>query len=262
MSRRPRRTSRGRRLWPSDGAAQAQATAAHALWLDAQMLGAISSGSYPDVLRAQAAFLAGPFSRGLVPVVLGILGRFCLGLVAGRRGLFHAPGAHRRLFRGLLWGGLAVGGLASVVHLLLQWLALRRGLDATALAWRPYALAALRQASEVGIAAFYVAGFTLLFQREAWRRVLDLFAPVGRMALTNYLTQTVVHMAVFYGFGLGLVRRGVGPAGALAVALCTFAAQAVASRLWLARFQFGPLEYVWRTLTYGRAPALRRTASA
>jgi uncharacterized protein len=109
------------------------------------------------------------------------------------------------------------------------------------------------------MAAAYVSGITLLFQRDAWRRLLGVFAPVGHMALTNYFLQTVMGVLLFYGYGLGLMGK-LGSAAQLALAVALFALQIVFSRLWLARFRFGPAEWVSRSLTYGKAQPMRRAS--
>ena len=84
--------------------------------------------------------------------------------------------------------------------------------------------------------------------------LLRHLAPVGRMALTNYLLQSVVAVLVFYGYGLGLYGE-FGVAATFGFTIVFFAAQIVFSRLWLQRFSFGPMEWLWRTLTY-RGPLL------
>ncbi|HEX3481039.1 MAG TPA: DUF418 domain-containing protein [Kofleriaceae bacterium] len=77
------------------------------------------------------------------------------------------------------------------------------------------------------------------------------------MPLTTYLGQTVIATFLFYGWGLGLSGQ-LGSAACLAIAIAIFALQVVACRLWLARFRFGPVEWLWRTLVYGRAQPMRR----
>jgi uncharacterized protein len=96
----------------------------------------------------------------------------------------------------------------------------------------------------------------LLFQRPAWRARLLALAPVGRMAYTNYLSQSVIGIAIFYGVGLGLYGK-VGPALLVVLSVAIIAAQAVASRWWLRRYRFGPAEWVWRSMTYGRPQPMR-----
>ena len=101
-----------------------------------------------------------------------------------------------------------------------------------------------------------VAVLALVWQGATGKRLLGVLAPAGRMALTNYLLQSVIASLVFYGYGLALWGR-VGHAGMVLLALVVFAAQVIASRWWLARYRFGPLEWAWRWLTYGRRPPMR-----
>jgi uncharacterized protein len=107
--------------------------------------------------------------------------------------------------------------------------------------------------------ATYVALVVLLVQRPVWRRLLSVVAPIGRMPLTVYLSQTVISTFVFYGWGLGVSGR-VGTAGSWAIATAIFAAQVVACHLWLRRYRFGPVEWVWRTLAYGKRQPMRVAA--
>ncbi len=102
-----------------------------------------------------------------------------------------------------------------------------------------------------------IALIATLWQKENSQRLLSIFAPVGRMAMTNYLLQTVVAIFIFYGFGFGLYGK-TGPLTATMIALTVFAFQIIASSMWLRFFQFGPMEWIWRQLTYKRRlPNLR-----
>jgi len=83
------------------------------------------------------------------------------------------------------------------------------------------------------------------------RRFISVFAPVGRMALTNYLMHSLICVTLSYGFGLGLWWR-IGAARATSIALIILALQIPLSALWLSRFRYGPVEWVWRRLTYGQ----------
>ncbi len=82
-------------------------------------------------------------------------------------------------------------------------------------------------------------------------------ASVGRMAFTNYILQTVLCTWIFYGHGLGLFGQ-VDRTGQIAIVAAVWALQLAVSPLWLKRFRFGPLEWLWRALAYGRMPPLRR----
>ena len=89
------------------------------------------------------------------------------------------------------------------------------------------------------------------------RRFLALVAPMGRMAFTNYICQSIILGFVFYGYGLALFGKLSLTAG-FAIALAIYLAQAFASQWWLRRFMFGPLEWIWRVLMYGRHSELRK----
>jgi uncharacterized protein len=187
--------------------------------------------------------LSGPwYSWGLrietwrIPKVLGIM---LLGLWVGRRlADGRLPGDRALLWRVLLVG-TAVGLPASIVY-----------------AWTP----GLGQASwpsllgTVPLGLAYAAAFALAWPYAG--RWLSFFVAPGRMALTNYLTHSVLGLAVFYGIGLGLVGRLSIPA-TYAYATSLFAAQVLFSRWWLSRHAQGPMEALWRRWTYGRPLAGR-----
>ncbi len=93
----------------------------------------------------------------------------------------------------------------------------------------------------------------------AWRH-LEFLAPAGRMALTNYLLQSIFWTWVFFGYGLGLWGE-VPRAAQVPLALAFFAVQVLLSRWWLGRFRFGPAEWLWRSLTYWQFQPMRRVAT-
>ena len=182
---------------------------------------------------------------------LGVLGLFMLGLWSAREGLFQDIERHRPLLRRVGWVALPLGLVLSVIH------ATRRlGVPADGL------LHGLVTAAYMGlpIMAFgYLALLTLYISRSGrWLGVV--FAPMGRMALTGYLASNAIGAFVWYGWGLGKI----GDAGWLSMAwmnlfaIAVFAGLCVFSALWLGVFRFGPAEWVWRSLTYGRLQPLLR----
>jgi uncharacterized protein len=101
---------------------------------------------------------------------------------------------------------------------------------------------------------FYVLTVVRLAQIPVWQRRFAPIAAAGRMPLTNYLMQTLIATAIFYGWGFGLWGR-VGPAAGLVLAFAIyFAIQVPLSLWWLRRFNYGPLEWLWRLATYGHRP--------
>lgn len=106
------------------------------------------------------------------------------------------------------------------------------------------------------LACGYATLLATLFLNAARQRMVLWLAPVGRMALTNYLTHSIVCTAFYTGIITGLYGR-VGPAWDWVATFVLFTAQIFFSHWWLRRFRFGPAEWLWRALTYGKRPAMR-----
>ncbi|WP_280815931.1 DUF418 domain-containing protein [Variovorax sp. TBS-050B] len=177
------------------------------------------------------------------------LAMFFAGFIAGRRGMLANPAAHRGLLRRVLAWGLLVGvpgALAYAYPTLRANDAVReiQGLAVTLLT-APF------------LSAAYAAGMLLLFQsaRGAW--LARLLAPAGRMALSNYLLQSLVCAWLFLAYGLRWIGT-VGPLASLGIAFVIFAGNLVLSRWWMSRFAYGPAEWLLRAFTNLRRPPLRR----
>ncbi|MGB6228621.1 MAG: DUF418 domain-containing protein [Litorimonas sp.] len=99
----------------------------------------------------------------------------------------------------------------------------------------------------------YAAGFVLLWRMA--RPILMIFAAPGRMALTNYLSQTAIGLIVF--LSIGFDQAGLWSIQSLLLFVgAVYLGQILFSNLWLSRFQYGPLEWIWRALTYGQTPRM------
>jgi len=105
----------------------------------------------------------------------------------------------------------------------------------------------------------YAAALTLAFVNNPRRRVFGYFSRVGRMALTNYLTQSLVLTFLSYGWGLGLALKLNG-FQTLGICVGLFALQVLISDLWLRKFRFGPLEWVWRGITYWKVLPIKASS--
>lgn len=101
------------------------------------------------------------------------------------------------------------------------------------------------------LAFAYVAGICMLWLKYSRLSVFRWFAFPGRMALSNYIGQSVLGILIFYGIGLGL-GAGMGLSWVVVLAACVWLIQAIFSRIWLHYCQFGLLEWIWRMLTYGK----------
>lgn len=181
-----------------------------------------------------------------------VLAMFLIGLWVGRRAIYANPAAHRVLLRRMATIGLGAGLPLSFA---------RTALDMAAPDTPPVRLAveALYCLSTPVLALGYAAAIALLWANHR-RRLVEWAVPAGRMALTNYLAQTIIQSLVFYGWGLALIGR-FGLAFVFPFAAAIFAFQLAYSRWWLDRFRFGPVEWLWRSLTYGKAQQMRRASS-
>ena len=197
------------------------------------------------------------FNAGFPVILPRILACFLFGCWLWRRRVFQRPEEHgERLRRWAPWF-LAVGLAGNLVS---------AGISA-AFQPDPAAPSALGAAwwlsSSVGVPAlslFYGSAVLLAFQIPSMRRALSPFRAAGRTALTNYLLESAVCIWIFSGFGLGYFGR-VGPLGGLALAAGIYAGQVGLSLLWLRAFRYGPMEWLWRSLTYGAFQPMRREST-
>jgi uncharacterized protein len=102
----------------------------------------------------------------------------------------------------------------------------------------------------------YASALTLAFLKNPQRKVYGFFSKVGRMALTNYLTQSLVLTFLAYGWGLGLALQLNG-FQVLGISFLLYVAQVILSGLWLSKFKYGPFEWVWRCITYWKILSIR-----
>lgn len=171
-----------------------------------------------------------------IPKVLGIM---LLGIWAGRRLAAGSLLDDRRLLWSLFAAGLAIGLPFSFAYAMTP--QLEQSDFASIFGTVPQAIA-------------YAAGFALAWPHA--RKWFGLLAAPGRMALTNYLTHSLLGTLIFYGIGLGLIGK-LQPPIFYAIACLIFAGQIAFSRWWLARHGQGPMEALWRRLTYGHGPLAR-----
>jgi uncharacterized protein len=209
-------------------------------------------GSWLEVTRWRAYEFSSLYGGGVLFYLLSFLGMFLIGASFARAGVFHAIEAHRTLFRRLLVVGYGTGLPGALI-----WGLLGTEMDMLFPTLETAALFTLQAATSIALCLAYMSTVVLLSRRAG--SVLKGLAPMGRMALTNYLTHSIVFTLIFYGYGLGLYGE-IGRAGATAMALALLAFQVGFSRWWLQRFEMGPMERLWRVLTYGRRAATDRPA--
>jgi uncharacterized protein len=211
----------------------------------AALIQTYATGSYAEIFVArireanQAMIfipVAGPRSLGL----------FLLGLWVWRQGIIQNITAYLDRLRTWRTWGFAIGfplmAAAEAVNLIFKPNPVGPSIPG-------YAYFVLVSLAVPGISLGYLVTIARLTADPVWQARLRAFAAVGRMALTNYLTQSVVCTLLFYGYGLGYFGK-VATLPGLGISLALFAAQMVLSRQWFLRFEQGPMEALWRRVTY------------
>ena len=184
-----------------------------------------------------------------------VFGMFLLGSWFVRSGAIAQPEHHARLFQRLRWGILPLG-----LALVLVSFAIQPTLDQATIDLRFSTAFSLSMLGSALMCLGYMAWIVRGMQSPAWAPRLAWVAPAGRMALTNYLMQSIVCTLVFYGYGLGYFQQ-LPRAWQVPFVFALFGMQVVLSRWWLQRFRFGPMEWVWRSLTYFTPQPMRLQAA-
>jgi uncharacterized protein len=184
-----------------------------------------------------------------VPVVLAM---FLMGFLLARKGLVTRYQDNLPLFRRLFWWGLAVGVVTSAIYTISYYNTVRSVMNMWALL-----ATTMHTLGGISLGLCYVSGITILFikGRSGW--MVRNLSPVGRMALTNYLSHSLITALLFHSYGLGLYGKVEVWQGIL-LAVVIFSLQILLSRWWLSRYRFGPLEWLWRSLTYWKVLANAR----
>ena len=220
----------------------------------------IRSTDYRTVIAARMRVLQvryAPQHSFLMPA--GAFTLFLIGFLGLRLGLFEDPRRHRRLIAGIMIFGTASWAAWELVfplHIAIppEWPMPLRALSTFATT-QPFAIGSL----SADLAFTYIGAILLLVAHNpAWLRRLGAFQITGRMALTNYMLQVMILDFAFSNHGFALtINAAYAPLSALAL----FAVDVALSRWWLSRYQYGPLEWVWRSATYARWQPMRRAAT-
>jgi uncharacterized protein len=205
-------------------------------------------------LRSGPASTVAEHLRSMPQFLLGLvslqgptaMAAFLIGLAAGKHRALARLREHSRCLRLSIWIGYPVGIAGAAAF---------AGSGGTT---SPNLLAlALAVLTAPLLAAAYAATLLRAYGTRWGRRIGGLLAPAGQMALTNYLGQSLVCALIFTGWGLGLVGW-VSPLTALLAAVAIFTVQLLVSAWWMARYRYGPVEWVLRAVTYAARPAWRQ----
>ena len=216
---------------------------------------AYAHGTWIEQVPIRAREMASQLS--FLPVFgWNVLGMFLLGAWLVRSGVMRRPAEHRVFFRRALRVGLVVGLPLAVAAM-----ELGAADGMTRMEWSLAVGASLMLVASFALCFAYLSGFVLWTQRPGWSARLRPVAQAGRMALTNYLAQSLVATTLFNSWGFGLYGQ-VSRAAQMPLTLAIWLLNMGFSVWWLGRYRFGPAEWLWRSITYGRAQPMRRPAAA
>jgi uncharacterized protein len=218
--------------------------------LSAQADQVYASGTFAEITRQRVQdmtfiYFTWPFTA------FNVLAMMLLGLYAGARRIFDDIPGRLPLIRRLWLWGLVVGVIGNLVYVIAGQVSNRSDPS-------PQLILALsgQTFGAPALSIFYMTSLVLLTQAAAWQLRLQPLASVGRMAISNYLLQTLICTTLFYGYGFGLYGQ-VGAAAGVLLTLAIYALQIPLSVWWLRHFRFGPVEWLWRSLTYGHRQPMR-----
>ena len=210
----------------------------------------IKQGTFGAMIRdnwkALAAKFDFQFSSGRIYITLGF---FMSGTYVGRKKWFENPSISKPIIKRLCKnsGWVSVGIILFSITLFTLNATLKWGIENNR--YVQFVFSLLYDTANASLTVFYLSGLTLLMYRLRWQKVLYPLAPVGKMALTVYLSQTFFGLLLFYHFGLGLFEK-TSPGINLLLIIPVFAIQVYVCRLWLKFFHYGPVEWLWRSLTF------------
>jgi len=211
-------------LWPGTAAMRQDVAEAHRIY---------ATGGFLDVLafRLREIPLFASLHAYIFPRTIGL---FLLGAFAWRAGILRTP-PHRLLFT-IAATGIGLGAALILFH-----------------------AGRFAGGGRIGALIGYGAAIIATANLARGKTWLGWAAPLGRMAFTNYLAQSIIFGWIFYGYGLGLFGQ-LGVSSALAIGIAVYIAQVLFSARWLRRYRYGPVEWLWRSLMYGVAQPMRQTA--
>jgi uncharacterized protein len=239
-----------------EGAAQIEAalaeTRAQSEMAYEQALAVYSGSSFAAMIPQRIAdWVFSTIGITLAGMLFVVLTMFLVGLYVGKRRLLHDVQGNLPLWRKVFVWGAVLGIIGNLLYVTLA---------RTGNPLEPTLISLLGMVGYIigapALSLCYASGLVLLTQNERWYARLAPLAAVGRTALSNYLLQTLIATSIFYGYGLGLYGQ-IGPAFGILLTLAIFGLQIPLSNWWVERFRFGPAEWLWRTLTYGKLQPMR-----
>jgi uncharacterized protein len=220
--------------------------------LYALTMNAYSSSSYNKVINVNLVNMK-VFSFYVWFILIAAVGRLMIGYWIGQTGSMYHIENHtdflRKVMRICAWIGFPVMLIITITKILIDAEVLTPKAE-----WEP--ITYLLGIASMALGIFYAIKFIFLYQNKKSNKRLSVFKEMGRMALTNYLIQTLINILIFNGIGFGLAGK-IGPSIYILWFVILMILQIIFSKWWLSKFQFGPFEWLWRCLTYKKIQPMK-----
>lgn len=213
-------------------------------------------GNYAGMVRHRVEVMV----KETIPIIYRwgwmTAGVFLLGIWVWQKGILQDIEGKLRFLKRTLWCSLALGLTGvSVMYLLKYVLKPSSGL------FTIIGGTLIRQVGTVSFTVFLMTVVVLLSRKNRWKRILTPLAAVGRMAFSNYVFQTVLCTTFFYSYGFRMFGK-TGPTVNLFIVFAVWGIQVALGVWWSRRFRFGPIEWLWRSLTYGEFQPMKKNAGS
>lgn len=218
----------------------------------------IKSGSFIDMLKNNwkglSTKFAFQFDSGRIYITLGF---FMLGMYVGRKKWFENLSDVKPTIKRIckFSGFITLAPIVIAISLFAANQALKLGWENNRAML--FLFNFLMDFASTAMTIFYLSGLTMLMYRVRWKKWLFPLSYVGKMALTSYVSQTLFGLLLFYHFGLGLFLK-TSPAINILISIGVYIIQALFARWWLSLYNYGPVEWLWRSLTFFRWQPMKK----
>lgn len=210
-----------------------------------------STGTFTEIFN-QRLQEYGYIFNALIYFVPNILAMFLVGMVLARKAVFENISSNIKFFKKLLIISLPIAIVGNIIFLY--------SFSNISMTEINTSYILYMTGSGIGGPAMtfvYISLIVMFFKSRMHLQIFKLFSKAGRMALTNYISHSVICSFLFYSYGFGLYGK-VNILQGIIITILIFSAQLVWSHYWLKHYRFGPLEWLWRTLTYRKAQKMKR----
>ena len=213
---------------------------------------AYGQGTFAEIMAQRTSDTLFSFSQIFTGIFV-IFPFFLFGLYAGKKKIFQNIESNLTSIRKIWIWSLVIGLTMSIVKFIFKNL-----MGADFYSFYTVIHTGSGFLGDIGLCLFFMTSIVLLYQNRKWMLKLKPLAYMGRMPLSNYLFQSIVCTTIFYSYGFGLYGK-VGSALGLVLTVVIFTIQIFISKYWFKHYRFGPVEWVWRCLTYGKLFGMKLT---